>query len=147
MAYEKQTWEDGVSPVNAERLNHIEEGVAQAANSGGGGGTVYVQYYTSRNEFRMNMTFAEMDAAYKAGKNVLLFNADDNPLLHCTGYYENAEIPNPSNGETYTVNYYAFAGMGVNWNGKLVSINAALVSDEGLGNQLQINYYTLTPVS
>lgn len=37
MAYEKQTWEDGVSPVNAERLNHMEEGIAQA-----GGGKVAV---------------------------------------------------------------------------------------------------------
>ena len=37
MAYEKQTWEDGVSPVNAERMNHIEDGIAQA-----GGGKVAV---------------------------------------------------------------------------------------------------------
>ena len=29
--YVKQTWEDGVSPVNAERLNHIEEGLSNAA--------------------------------------------------------------------------------------------------------------------
>lgn len=147
MAYEKQTWEDGVSPVNAERMNHIEDGIEQAANSGGGGGTVYVQYYTSRNQFQMNMTYAEMDAAYKAGKNVLLFHAEDNPLLHCVGYFENEEIQNSDNGETYTINYYAFAGMGVNWDGKLVSIDAALVNDEEFGNMLQINYYTLTPVS
>ena len=144
MAYEKQTWEDGVSPVNAERMNHIEDGIEQAANSGGGGGTVYVQYYTARGEFRMNMTFAEMDAAYKAGKNVLLFNAECDPLLHCTGYYENAEMQDPYNGDSYTTNYYMFDGIGVNWEGKLVSINAALVSDEERANPLQINYYTLT---
>ena len=145
MAYEKQTWEDGVSPVNAERLNHIEEGIAQAG--GGGGGTVYVQYYTSRGEFQMGMTYAEMDAAYKAGKNVLLFNTDTNPLLHCTGYYENAEMQDPYNGATYTTNYYMFNGIGVNWEGKLVSVNAALVSDEESANPLQINYYTLTPAT
>lgn len=29
--YVKQTWEDGVSPVNAERMNHIEEGLSNAA--------------------------------------------------------------------------------------------------------------------
>lgn len=38
--YVKQTWEDGVSPVNAERLNHMEEGIANAGGSGGGGGVV-----------------------------------------------------------------------------------------------------------
>ena len=125
-------------------MNHIEDGIEQAANSGGGGDTVYVQYYTSRNQFQMNMTYAEMDAAYKAGKNVLLFNAEDNPLLHCTGYYENAEMQDPYTGDSYTTNYYMFAGIGVNWKGELVSINAALVSDEERENPLQIDYYTLT---
>lgn len=36
--YVKQTWEDGVSPVNAERLNHMEEGIANAGTGGSGGG-------------------------------------------------------------------------------------------------------------
>lgn len=30
MAYEKQTWTDGVSPLNAARMNHMEEGIAAA---------------------------------------------------------------------------------------------------------------------
>lgn len=30
MSYEKQTWVDGVSPLNAERLNHMEEGIFDA---------------------------------------------------------------------------------------------------------------------
>lgn len=34
MSYVKQTWVDGVSPLNAERMNHIEEGIF--ALSGGG---------------------------------------------------------------------------------------------------------------
>jgi hypothetical protein len=34
MGYEKQTWIDGVSPLNAERLNHMEEGIF-AAQTGG----------------------------------------------------------------------------------------------------------------
>lgn len=33
MAYEKQTWIDGKSPLNAERLNHIEEGLANLVAS------------------------------------------------------------------------------------------------------------------
>lgn len=28
MSYEKQTWTNGVSPLNAERMNHIEDGIA-----------------------------------------------------------------------------------------------------------------------
>lgn len=30
MAYEKQTWVDGTSPLNAERMNHMEDGIAAA---------------------------------------------------------------------------------------------------------------------
>lgn len=29
MAYEKQTWVDGVTPLNAEHLNHMEQGISQ----------------------------------------------------------------------------------------------------------------------
>lgn len=31
MAYEKQTWVDGVTPLDAEHLNHMEEGISQAS--------------------------------------------------------------------------------------------------------------------
>lgn len=37
MAYEKQEWkdgEDGGTPITAERLNHIEEGIANKAEQG-----------------------------------------------------------------------------------------------------------------
>ena len=40
--YVKQVWEDGVSPVNAERLNHMEEGIAQAGGSGSGGNVAVI---------------------------------------------------------------------------------------------------------
>ena len=47
--YVKQVWEDGVSPVNAERLNHMEEGIELATNmaqealdSAGGSGNMVV---------------------------------------------------------------------------------------------------------
>lgn len=33
MAYIKQTWVDNVTPINAEHMNHIEEGVEQAAKA------------------------------------------------------------------------------------------------------------------
>ena len=31
--YNKQTWQDGVSPVNAERMNHMEDGIAGAVRT------------------------------------------------------------------------------------------------------------------
>lgn len=37
MAYEKQVWkngEDGGTPITAERLNHIEQGIADKAEKG-----------------------------------------------------------------------------------------------------------------
>ena len=41
MAYEKQNWEKFPStetPITAERLNHMEDGIEEAWNHGGGGG-------------------------------------------------------------------------------------------------------------
>lgn len=35
MAYEKQTWECGET-ITAEKLNHIEDGIASASSGGGG---------------------------------------------------------------------------------------------------------------
>lgn len=42
MAYVKQTWTDGVSPLNAARMNHIEAGIAavDAAVGQGGSGSI-----------------------------------------------------------------------------------------------------------
>lgn len=33
MAYEKQTWVDNETPINAERLNHMENGIANAESN------------------------------------------------------------------------------------------------------------------
>ena len=30
MAYEKQTWVNGVTPLDAEHLNHMEQGISEA---------------------------------------------------------------------------------------------------------------------
>ena len=35
MAYDKQTWIDDVTPVTAEKMNHIEEGIVEASKTGG----------------------------------------------------------------------------------------------------------------
>lgn len=36
MAYQKQTWVDGVTPLNAEHLNHMEQGISQLSSGGSG---------------------------------------------------------------------------------------------------------------
>lgn len=36
MAYEKQTWVDGVTPLNAEHLNHMEQGISQLSTGAPG---------------------------------------------------------------------------------------------------------------
>lgn len=45
MSYEKQEWEDGVTLINAEKMNHIEEGIFNAFSSGGGGSSFTVENY------------------------------------------------------------------------------------------------------
>ena len=36
MAYQKQTWVDGITPLNAEHLNHMEQGISQLSSGGSG---------------------------------------------------------------------------------------------------------------
>lgn len=61
MAYEKQTWECGET-ITVEKLNHIENGIADA--SSGGGGSVRVIKPTGESEF-----------------------IDDGSDMTCTAYY------------------------------------------------------------
>jgi hypothetical protein len=52
MAYAKQTWvdgPDGKTPIDAERLDHIEEGISKAT-SAGEAATVYLAAYKSEND-------------------------------------------------------------------------------------------------
>lgn len=41
MAYEKQTWVDGVTPLDAEHLNHMEQGIFNANGTSGEDGGYY----------------------------------------------------------------------------------------------------------
>lgn len=53
MAYQKQTWvdyPDTSSPLTAERLNHMEDGIEEAWNHGGGGGAEVVNDYSESQE-------------------------------------------------------------------------------------------------
>ena len=68
MAYEKQTWVDGVTPLNAEHLNHMEQGIFNAnGNSGEAGG-----YYAPAVDAEGNLTWAASKADMPAvdGANI-----------------------------------------------------------------------------
>lgn len=73
MAYEKQTWNCG-DTITADKLNHIEDGIADA--SGGGGSDIFTVNLTIDPESpsqspTVDKTFAEIKSAILSGKNVL----------------------------------------------------------------------------
>lgn len=55
MAYEKQTWVDGVTPLDAEHLNHMEQGISQL--SAGEPGGYYTPAVTQPTENTMQVVF------------------------------------------------------------------------------------------
>ena len=88
--YVKQVWEDGVSPVNAERLNYMEDGIANAGGSGGGGGvlTVNITYDDDKYIYIADKTYDEIEAAMKQGQYVQALwavSGEDNE--HSKRYY------------------------------------------------------------
>lgn len=61
MAYTKQTWVDGTTPIDAEHMNHIEDGI-EAASSGQS-----AQMFLSVDE-----PIADIDAVYDASENGII---------------------------------------------------------------------------
>ena len=62
MAYTKTNWKDG-DVISAEKMNKIEQGIADAGSSGGSGDVLVVDIDTA--------TFSEMYEAIQDGKTVL----------------------------------------------------------------------------
>lgn len=58
MGYVKQTWVDGESPINAERLNHIESGIAKAGQTV----TVYIEETISSENLLQLINAMTVDA-------------------------------------------------------------------------------------
>ena len=81
--YVKQVWEDGVSPVNAERLNHMEEGIANA------GGVFNVSF---GEENKLDKTYEETKAAYESGKMCFLHIPGNAVLSLVAPMFENGVI-------------------------------------------------------
>ena len=70
MAYEKQTWVNGVTPLDAEHLNHMEHGISQIANlPSGGSGLTTAQVNALDGMFKVCAFIkADVSAEYTAFK-------------------------------------------------------------------------------
>lgn len=94
MAYEKQTWVDGVTTINAERMNHIENGIAEKDDF------IVVLTPTALDySGTMDKTVAEIDAAYKAGRNIvfrIVSSETDRVDIGCTIVQKNDQFEYPS---------------------------------------------------
>lgn len=75
MAYTKQTWVDGTTPIDAEHMNHIEDGVYDASIK-----TVYV------DAFDESVTFDDVSDMVANGSNVIARYYDDGDLYYSTRF-------------------------------------------------------------
>ena len=71
MAYTKQTWNNG-DIITADKLNHIEDGIAEG---GSGGGGVFVVHRTNNNI--LDKTWQEIDTAIRNLQLVFLFDSGE----------------------------------------------------------------------
>ncbi len=72
MAYEPQTWETG-HRITAEKMNHIEQGIAGA----GGGSTepLIVNVTENDDSYYMDKTFGEIRRAFLSGQTILVIDS------------------------------------------------------------------------
>ena len=79
MSYSKQTWSTG-DTVTAAKLNHMEDGIAEAGGGSSGGGDIVVVAFTTDNDdnWVADKTYSELVTANTAGKVILGVNNADN---------------------------------------------------------------------
>lgn len=70
MSYTKQTWATG-DTVTAEKLNHIEDGIAAADGGGSSGGVIYCDLTGTGEGWSASMTIEEIGEAVNSGSTVL----------------------------------------------------------------------------
>lgn len=68
MSYEKQTWMNG-EVITADKLNHMEDGIA---DSGGGAGGVFVVNMTYGDFLELDKTWKEIHDAIVSGYSVII---------------------------------------------------------------------------
>lgn len=75
MAYSKQTWADG-DVITASKLNHMEDGIESAAESGGSSSSnemvvqVVKTYVNNQLSYQLNKSYGEIYNAFRAGTHV-----------------------------------------------------------------------------
>lgn len=79
MSYTSHTWTDGET-ITAAKLNNIEEGIAEAAESGGGGLTLIPwEYDNETSKITLSMTFQDMMDGMVSG-SLYAFRMPDDEL-------------------------------------------------------------------
>ena len=74
MAYEKKTWETG-EVITADALNHLEQGIADCEQRESNKFVISGTPNFQNSTLTIDKTFAEVDAAYKANKTLILESA------------------------------------------------------------------------
>lgn len=100
MSYEKQTWKNG-DIITEDKLNHIEDGIAEVGSSGGGGGMA-IHINTVDSAQVMDKTWQEITDAISAGiipivvesypPGVYLSIVIGSGFDESTGYYVNVDV-------------------------------------------------------
>ena len=98
MAYEKQTWVDGVTPLDAEHLNHMEQGISTAGADGKSAYQYAVEGGYTGTETEFAAKLAEEMPATLPNPNALTFTGA------VTGSYDGSaalsvEIPSGGGGD------------------------------------------------
>lgn len=99
MSYSKQTWATG-DTVTAAKLNHMEDGIAEAGGGSSGGGVFVV---TADENGDCDASYNDVVAAFEAGKVVILKAPDASfpfTINYLTAY--------STNGEFYDANFGNF---------------------------------------
>lgn len=92
MSYTKQNFKDGQT-LTADHLNHIEDGIATAAD---GCGVLVVHVNYDGNESTIDKTYAEMRAAILAGQFVVISRHYAEGGYMSTNYFTDVELSEDS---------------------------------------------------
>ncbi|MBO5969215.1 MAG: hypothetical protein J6S14_12040 [Clostridia bacterium] len=84
MAYTKQNWTTG-DTVTAEKLNHMESGIAEG--SSGGGLVVGITNNPDTNLYECNKTAGEIWEAYSTGCNVVFSDTEFDDVVSLVRAY------------------------------------------------------------
>lgn len=99
MSYTPHTWVDNET-ITAAKLNNIEDGVQEAAQSGGGGGTACIRFSASAGFASYSKTFCYFVYAYQENGNWVVSNDNSLAWIDVIGYAQPADrlvvLPLPS---------------------------------------------------